>query len=352
MEPDWIGTQELIAAAKRHGNDVSSRTLELWRYRGLLPRGEREPQGRAAWRYPPIAEIQLLRLLRWRKRSRSHDLIRIALWVEGFDVAPDAVRTSIATFTRALWRDIQREVESVARSSEALEALARKLATSRGKLAIPRVVRMTTEERTRACAVMLAYVFNLQDEIARRSDDLVLLQRMLGLRSGRGGGLAAALAIPEEPPLVPSLRSPAEIEQILAGASDEELEFVRRFAHMLVVWMPLLVPVLADSYGAKGRPMVEIAERLYEDPRPEYHAFLVAVLLIAVHARGHNPEALRGPLADLTPGGIGLQMLAMFPPSGRRPAFDQLPPLDQTAVAQALQARRSTASEPRRIADK
>ena len=62
MKDDWIDAPGLIALAAEHGYKVSARSLELWRYRGLLPRGE-QPTGRAAWLYPPVSKGQLLRLL-------------------------------------------------------------------------------------------------------------------------------------------------------------------------------------------------------------------------------------------------------------------------------------------------
>jgi hypothetical protein len=283
MDADWVDTSELIAAAKRNGKDVSKRSLELWRYRGLLPRGRRQTQGRAAWSYPPETETQLLRLLHWRKRSRSHDLVRIALWVEGFEIDLDEVRASIASVAHFFWRGMMRDVDADD-PSKALDPLARTLATKRGKAGIPRIVRMSTEDRTRACALALAYLLNLKEEIDRRKDDLVLLQRMLGLRSGHGGGLAVALELDQEPTLIPPLPSPSYVEAILSSAPEEELELARRFARMIVVWIPLVLPMLAESHGDKARPMIELGTQLFADLPPQFHAFAVTASLVAFHA--------------------------------------------------------------------
>jgi hypothetical protein len=344
MEDDWIDAAGLIGLAAEGGDKISTRSLELWRYRGLLPRGE-QPAGRAAWLYPPVSKNQLLRLLYWRGKTRSLDLILIALWIEGFPIDVANARASLRTFVDAWEREITRELDGADDVSSAIEALARKFAGKRGKAALPRVVRMTADERRRACAYALAFAFNAEDEIARRKDDAVLLERMLGFRTGRGGGLATVMPLDEDTLRLAGLRPPGQLRDMLDSAADDEFEFVRRLLHAIVVWVPLVIPQLIEQYGEKARPVGELARKLFEDLSPEYHAFAATAMLASLHAKGHLAADLRHQLAAATPLAINLDLLRTLPPEERRSAFEQLPAHDQHQVAGAL-ARRRTASGP------
>jgi hypothetical protein len=335
----WVDTTALLEAAREQGDEVTARSLELWRYRGLLPRGERHSQGRAVWLYPPVAVDQLLRLLCWRKQTRSHDLIRIALWVDGFDMDLDTIRGSLAAFSGALWRAV---IQELAHDDPAagLESLARKLANRRGKFAIPRVVRMSADERTRACAAALAYAFQLDSEMAKRQDDLVLFERMLGLRSGHNGGLVAAMTPGDIPTLVPKLPSPSQLDASLQNASPEALELARRVTRMTVVWVPLVLPGVLESYGAQAQPVLRMTEEMFSNISPTYYAFSLTLILLALTAGGPNIEDLRGQLAEFTPGAVGVEFLKMLPAGDRANAFHSVPPPERRAVAAEIEKRK------------
>jgi hypothetical protein len=100
----WVDTQALMAMAKAAQIPVTARQLELWRYRGLLPRPVRQPGGRAVWLYPPGTEQQLLRLLHWRERTPSLEHVRLGLWIEGFPIDLAGVRGALLTFVDAWTR--------------------------------------------------------------------------------------------------------------------------------------------------------------------------------------------------------------------------------------------------------
>lgn len=315
---------DLIAAAGEHGYEVSARSLELWRYRGLLPRGRRAPTGRAVWRYPPETESQLLRLLHWRERTRSLDLIRLALWVEGFAIDLDGVRTSLLAFVDSWARALARDLGGGQDISATIDRLARKAARMRGRRAIPRKVRMTADERTRACAYALAFMLGAEEEVARRSDDAILLERMLGLRSGRGGGMAGVMPLEENMLRLARLPSPDSLRALLQDAQPQEFELVRRIAQMIVVWLPLFLPVFLEQFGARAVALVDVAGQLFEDMRPEYYAFSVLALLVSLHAKAHAVEDLRGHLDQLTPAAINHELLGILPDAQRRDAIRTL----------------------------
>jgi hypothetical protein len=339
MRDDWIDAASLIALAAKHDFKVRARSLELWRYRGLLPRGE-QPSGRAAWLYPPVSKSQLLRLLHWREKTRSLDLILIALWIEGFKIDIADARASLRAFVDAWEREMTGELDGAGDVSTAIEVLARKFAGKRGKAALPRIARMTMDERTRACAYALAFAFNDEGEIARRKGDAGLLERMLGMRSGRGGGLATVMPLDEDTLRLAGLRPPGQLRAVFDSAADDEFEFVRRLLHVVIVWMPLLIPQFIEHFGEQARPVGELASKLLEDLPPEHYAFAATGMLASLHAKGHSADELRDQLAAATPAVINLDLIAALPKDQRLPALKKLPAGDQQQVAGELARRR------------
>jgi hypothetical protein len=336
----WVDTAALIAAAAEAGHKVSARSLEQWRYRGLLPRGK-QPTGRAAWLYPPASRDQLLRLLHWRAKTRTLDLITVALWVEGFEIDVPHARASLHAFVDAWERELSRELEGANDVSAAIDALARKLAGKRGRAAMPRLARMTADERIRACAYALAFAFNADEEIERRKDDAPLLERMLGFRHGRGGGLASVVPLDEDTLRLAGFRPPDELRDMLDSATSDEFEFVRRLLHAIVVWIPLFIPQFMARYGEKARPLGELARKLFADLPPEHYAFAATAMLASLYANGHPADELRRRLAEATPGTINVEMLGGLPYEERRPAFDRLSTQDQRETAGEIQRRRA-----------
>jgi hypothetical protein len=326
VDGEWVDLAGLIGAAEEHGHRVSARSLEEWRYRGLLPRASRRQGGRAVWLYPPVARRQLLRLLHWRQGTRSLDLIRVALWVDGFEVGLDGVRCSLAAFVDSWARALDREVGDTRDQSARIGALARRVAGKRGLGALPRKVRMSAAERERACGYGLALMLGAEEEIARRREDAVLLERMLGFRSGRGDGLAAVMPLDEDTLRMARLPSPERVHAVIAAAPAEELEYVRRILNAILVWLPLVMPVILAEYGAKAVALIDVAADVFEDPQPQYYAFAVLALLISLHAKAHAVEDLRAELANMSATTINREMLEMLPEAQRASAIRRLSP--------------------------
>lgn len=154
----------MIAAAASEGHSVTARSLELWRYRGLLPRPRRQAGGRALWLYPAETELQLARLLYWRTRTRSHDEILLVLWVEGFPIELGRVQAALSAFLARWTKMIAQETEGSGEEGEAalVDSLARKLARMRGKAPLPHLVRMRLNDRERAYGYMVATMFGMR----------------------------------------------------------------------------------------------------------------------------------------------------------------------------------------------
>lgn len=338
----WTSGDELIALAADHGEAITPRSLELWRYRGLLPRPVRRDGGRAVWLYPPGTDRQLLRLLHWRTRVRDLELIRVTLWVEGFPIDLEGVRGALSAAFDAWAAAIARErpAGDGADLTSAVDALARKMAAMRGRAVVQRVVRMKAAERTRAYGYMLALMFGLEEEIERRKDDALLLERMVGLRSGRGGGLATVMPTGIDEQRLVRLPPPSEVKRVIVTASDDEYEFVRRMVQMMVIWTPLLLPLLLSEYGANADGFVTLVRGMFDELRPSFYPLLVGALLVLLHGKDATGEELHQHIRALEPGRLDLEFLLSLPTEVRAGALAGLPADRKELVASHIEALR------------
>lgn len=327
MKDGWTDSVGLIELASEHGHTVTPRSLEDWRYKGLLPRPVRQSKGRAVWLYPPGARRQLLRLLHWHARADTLHAVRIALWVEGFEIDQDSVRDSLRSLLDREAAAAKREPWPAEDLSTAIDLLASSAARMRGRAPFPRVVRMTQKDRTRACAYALALMSGDQQEVERRSDDAKLFERMLGLRSGHAGGLAAELS-----PLngmnisrLQQLISVEHIGEVIDTASAEEYELVRLIGRAMLLWLPMLLPVMRQLAGQKGAPLVDAGLEMFGDPAAEAYVVSTVGMLVSLHAKAHAGEEIRSLLAGITPGAIDSEIFSFIPAEMRDTLFRQLP---------------------------
>lgn len=295
---------DLTVAAEAEGHVVSSRSLELWRYRGLLPRQQRRPGGRAVWRYPAGTERQLARLLHWRERARSHGEILIALWIEGFPIELRHVRTTLVDFV-AKWKQmIERETDSSKEAGEGvlIDQLARKLARMRGRGApFPHLVRMRLSDRERAFGYLIAAMFGMEEELAKREEDIPRLERMLGMRSGRDGGLSSALGLVGPGGDIARLPTPGQALEAVTEAVPEEFELVRRMLQIFLGWLPVLLPVLFSEQAVKSVHLLDLSRELLLDPPPAALTFFTSTLLVLLHSQDPSLAELSRHLRTLEP---------------------------------------------------
>ena len=295
-----LSSADLIAVAAAAGHEVSPRSLQLWRRKGLLPRPARHRGGRSVWLHPAGTDAQLLRLLHWRERSRDHGLILIGLWSDGFAVEPDKVRA-------ALTRSAGRTAENIGRiprespepEGELIDRLAGEMARKRSGAPIPRLARMTVAERERAYGYLLAGMFRSEPELARRTTDVGDLERLVGMRSGHGGGLAgeAQLVDLRDQSIPPSAQA---VRAAIGGCSEQELELARR---IVVVWTKvifLLLPALFPGKQTQSRDLIRLLNHFLEDPDPGALAFFAAVAVFGLTSKRLSEQQLCGLLTDLS----------------------------------------------------
>ncbi|HEV7529032.1 MAG TPA: MerR family transcriptional regulator [Solirubrobacteraceae bacterium] len=310
---------------------VSPRTLEHWRKRGLLPSPTRQPRGRAVWHYPPDSEHQLQRVLHWRTRTRSLELIAIALWIEGFQLSTGRARSALQEVAHAIASELppQQDLHAF------IETMAYKVAGARGKRGLPRVARMKSEERVRACAYLLAVVLDAEDEVNAREGDTVLVERMFGLRSGQGGGLAAHEPFIDALHGLRPLMAPPKLLAALDWAGDEHLEVARAAAGLIGAWMPVIGPELVADQGTRGKPFRQALAGL-PDPGPEIYAQLALQTLLALHEKQPPTAEITEMSEALQSSNTSVQMLAMLAPGRRAAGFRTLPPYARASVREGL----------------
>ncbi|HEX4438021.1 MAG TPA: MerR family transcriptional regulator [Solirubrobacteraceae bacterium] len=339
MEPEQLDSRAFRAIAKELG--VTTRTLELWRSRGLLPSPTRQPTGRAVWLYPRGTERQLERLVHWRGKTRSLSLISIALWIEGFPIDVERIRTALGTVTEQVASELNPSSDIPA----FIDQQARKLAGARGKKSFPRLVKMKADERVRACGYLLAVALDAEDEIERREDDAVLVERMLGLRSGQGGGLASHEPFVNAVQGLRPVMSVEKVREALAAATHQQLELTRLTARLTSVWMPLVLPeILAEHSASQTNPLRKLAEQNSKDPAIEAYVVQIVHQLLAMHERQPKADELDQTITALESVRTDLEMLNIFPAHKHREILSQLPAETRNPLVNELRRRAATVS--------
>lgn len=314
--------------------------FELWRSRGLLPAPARQPKGRAVWLYPPGTERQLERLVYWRGKTRSLGLVAVALWIEGFPIDIEQIRTALGTAADQLASELDHSGEI----APFIEQKARRLAGARGKNALPRIVKMKSNERVRACGYLLAVALDAKDEIERRKDDVVLVERMLGLRSGQRGGLANYEPFIDAVQGLRPVMAVGKVREALASATDQQLELARLTARMTSTWMPLLLPeMLAEHSASEADPLRKLSEQNFKDPAVEACVVQIIHHLLAMYERQPDTAELTQAIAALQSVTMDLSMLSIFPADKRPVVLSQLPPETRQPIVSELRRRIASA---------
>ncbi len=287
---DRLQTAQLVALVAETDSPVTERTLEFWRYQGLLPHPERTGQDgkRPVWTYAPETVDQLRALLHCRQQTKDPNVLRAALWYDGFPVLRACVRSSISAYLRQL-QDIC-EKELTKRQSgpaddpearwQAIQAVAGVLARRRSK-GFPRLNRQALDERTAGIALTLGLL--LGDEAAMRhlEADAPAVERLIGIDRGRRykpGGAGPWLDGPPEEGLA-SFATMGSLDRLLAmveGASDEKLEIARTLARTLLGGIAAFSKI-SDAFEGRDNASGMAGMRVFDD---DPHAALVSVPLV------------------------------------------------------------------------
>jgi hypothetical protein len=274
-----LTTADLLAMSGP-GGDVTSRTLEFWRNQALLPPAERTGQDgtRPVWTYPAAAAKQLRALLRLRASSKDPNVLRAALWFEGYPVPTARVRESTLTWLCRMQEkfelDLSRRcgVDGVPEGQrwQAIQAIAREFAGKR-QHGLPRMSRQTLADRTDAIAVMFGLLLGEQAAVERIDTDGAAAERFIGVDRGRRyrpNGVEPWIFGPPSDALefLGSHGSLAALIALIETATDTELENARSACRSLldgVAAFSRIADALAGRDNASGMAAIPL---LAHDP--------------------------------------------------------------------------------------
>ncbi len=265
----------------------------------------------------------------------------LALWLGDQRIPPADVRRAGLQLIGA-WHEMTTSLAATIQGDGSLDEVAATMAAMRGNAAIPRVVRMSQGERARAYGYLIALVTGLDGELRLREADYPSLERMLGLRSGRSGGLAEAAEVGLDSRDVAMIRPDMDATRRILCSSDDELEHARLLAQLLVDWMPVLAPVLLAEFGAKGRAFEELVRGALTDPPPTLIALLAVGLIGALAVSGPEPVELRRRQDELASGSVDLELLELLPRGDRQRVIDHLPLRRRKRIEAEVRRRVST----------
>jgi hypothetical protein len=210
--------------------------------------------------YPDDALRQLEALLRFRQQTKTEDLLRVGLWLEGYPIVPEtlsaALRRIITSGVAALEAELS-QMEATGRTrAEAIEDVGRKAARLRGRrrfLSQSRGGRLAERERAFVAVMRLG----LGDEsIVRELDELgPVVERVLGLdraRKFRAGGVGPWLSGPAGEGLagVVEFASLPRLLEVMESVTVEELQTARARVWTLLQGISFVCR-LADAFSGR-----------------------------------------------------------------------------------------------------
>jgi hypothetical protein len=248
-----LSRDELLAAAKAKGLDLTPDRLHRWRDEGLMPTPEVRSLGHALGRsssYPVIALHQALMIGELLKRSRDFDLVRWRLFLDGFSVSLPKLRAQLRNL--AAGQVAKREmVQSGVETEDDAEA--------------ERFERLAASAID-ASSPLLRYARKQMRPVGRSTGAVIALQVASGLLSGapvskEQGDLLAALTngldVPDPSALIAPASAfvdPVEGLAALDATSDAALldarrEFLFSVLPLVQVAIDLLI-VAVPGFGA------------------------------------------------------------------------------------------------------
>jgi hypothetical protein len=348
---DKVRAPDLLELARSLDPSVTERTLEYWRAQGLLPRPERIGQEgkRPVWSYPPGTGDQLTSLLQWRRKTKDPNMLRAALWYDGFPVDTDRVRQSMAVSLQGLIELFDKEVakrtdrpNDPGARWQAIQAIARTVASKRTK-GIPRLGRQALSERSAGVALTFGLMTNEPLALQHLEADAPALERLMGVDRGRRfkpGGAAPWLDGPPEEGLASfaELGGVARLLKVLKEASDAELELARSLARTLIGGISALSRIadaIAGRDNAAGFAWVRFTAN---EPST---AVLVVPLLVAILRTSELASGLDQVLTSLQANALPVEQrvkeLLALPEAERAERLKNLPELP---FAEQLRIRR------------
>jgi hypothetical protein len=297
---------ELARVAIEAGEATAKpRTIRHWVSKGYVSRPRQ--QGRA-WRYPLAAIGQVDTVARLRARDVHPDFFSFALFVETGTGDPENARAFVLEYL-VLWKaGIEEQRERFAAHPEELREEAASAARKRGKNApLPHRVRMTLDERTVAMLHTLAAVASVPLAAEEHEAGQHQLERLVGLRSGRGGATRDVSDVSVTPDKWPT--DPDRLLRAVEDATPGRLELARRMVELSVVWFPALRSMFGDVLGAGASvALVDVIEEWEHMITPDMYALLFGFGLL--NGEQATEQQIQTTLHALRPEALAAVMLS------------------------------------------
>jgi DNA-binding transcriptional MerR regulator len=272
---------------------VTERTLEFWRHQGLLPRPERRGQNgkRPVWDYSPEAAEQLRALLLLRQQTKDPNVLRAALWYDGYQIEIARVRDSMSSYLRLLRETCEKELakrrpgpaDDPKARWQAIQAVAQVLAGKRGK-GFPRLGRQALAERSAGIALTLGLLLGEEEAISHLAADAPAAERLIGVDRGRRfrpNGAGPWLDGPPEDGLegFANTGSLDRLTAVVDSATDGDLRAARDFARTLLGGISAFSRI-ADALVGRDNASGMAGMRVFDgDPRA---ALFVVPLVLSI----------------------------------------------------------------------
>jgi hypothetical protein len=352
---DRLPTAQLLALARDSEPGITERALELWRHQDLLPKAERTGQDgtRPVWTYPAEAADQLRALLRLRAATKDPNLLRSALWFEGYPVPTSRARQSMVTVLRKMQASVDKELarRSAAHGldpqhgrAQALTEVARDLAARRGK-GLPRFGRQHLHDRTQGVEAMFRLGLG-EDPSSGQLDDrtAAAVERVMGIDQARRYRPAGAQPWLTGPPAewlttFQQLGSLPRLIEALQSADEPELEQTRPVARTVMTGIAAFSQ-LADAFaGYRNASGLAAAETLKDEPliRVMITAWMVSAMRLRdVAANIHDVSAtLTGTILPIE---ADVRNFAELPEAEREARISKLPWPEQRRIRRLISA--------------
>jgi hypothetical protein len=349
---DRLRTAELLAMARRTEPNTSERTLEFWRHQDLLPHAERTGQegSRPVWTYPAAAADQLCALLHLRQATKDPDLLRAALWFDGYPVPTSRAQDSMTRCLHRLQVDLQKQLarrrtgtrqQGGQDRGDVLAEVARDLAVQR-RTPIPRFGRQSLAARQQAFETILR--LGLGEELTPGQLDHTgaAVERVMGIdqaRRYRSSGAQPWLTGPpaESLALVHEMGSLPHVTGTLESADDRDLEAARPLARTLLTGISAF-SLMADAFvGYPNASGLGAAPFLSDSPLIRVMVLAWAISITRSPVLATNLAEISGALTDsILPIRAAARELAAIPEPELAERLRNLPPRDQNRLKRLI----------------
>jgi hypothetical protein len=325
---------ELVKVATEAGEAAAKpRTIRHWVSKGYVSRPRQQSR---TWRYPLAAIGQVDTIARLRARDVHPDFFQFALFIETGAGDVEEARAFVLEYL-ALWKSgLEEQRRRFAADPEALREEAASAARKRGKNApLPHRVRMTIDERTVAMRHTLAAVASVPLSAEEQEAGQHQLERLVGLRSGRGGATRDISDISVTPDQWPT-NTDLLIDAVEA-ASPARLELARRMVELAVVWFPALRSMFGEILGAAASvALVDVIEDWERMITPDMYALLFAFELS--NGERASDEQVAATLREVPPEAFAAVMLGEQSERERAVAVGRLRPYQRARLHHYVQS--------------